>query len=518
MPSKSPQKTDISLSIVNEPTHAASETVLRRSSRYGRWRAGTLIGVYVLFALHITHWKLAGKTLAPLELNELMYTLELGIITAGFIFMVVALVSTAIFGRFFCSWGCHILALEDLCEWLLHKIGIRPKPVRSRVLMLVAPSAMIYMFVWPQVLRIMRNEPFPEVKILTDADGWASFVTTDLWRNLPSPTVAVITFLICGFVMVYVLGSRSFCQYGCPYGVLFGLADRIAPGRIIEKGTCEQCGHCTAICSSHVRIHEEIAEFGMIVDANCLKDLDCVSVCPNQALGYGFTRPSLLRSFSKVGRRRLPYDFTYFEDVLMAAVFLATLVIFRGLYDRVPFLMTLGLGGILAYLAVLGSRIAKSANVRLNQYQLKLKGTVTKQGRWFVAGLTMLFVISIHSAFIRYHEYQGNRKYEQIAWHLQHENTNPTMVLVQTSLEHFKICERWGLIRSPKLDGKLGSLYSFFDPPTEAVEIFSRIVQKEPNNYAARLRLFEVLSRCGYQERAEQQLIVLTNIKNRQTR
>ena len=256
----------------------------------------------------------------------------------------------------------------------------------------------------------------------------------------------------------------------------------------------------------------------MIVDANCLKDLDCVSVCPNQALGYGFTRPSLLRSFSKVGRRRLPYDFTYFEDVLMAAVFLATLVIFRGLYDRVPFLMTLGLGGILAYLAVLGSRIAKSANVRLNQYQLKLKGTVTKQGRWFVAGLVVLWALVIHSAFIRYHEYQGNSKYEQIAWHLQHEYTNPTMVLVQTSLEHFKICERWGLIRSPKLDGKLGSLYSFFDPPTEAVEIFSRIVQKEPNNYAARLRLFEVLSRCGYQERAEQQLIVLTNIKNRQAR
>lgn len=513
MPLYDSDKPNIPLSIINESVHTNNADMPARPSRYGRWRAATLLGVYVLFAIHIAHWKIAGKTLAPLELNELMYTLELGIVTAGFIFMAVALVATAIFGRFFCSWGCHILALEDLCEWLLNKIGIRPKPVRSRVLMLVPPSAMIYMFVWPQVLRLMRNEPFPEIKILTDADGWASFVTTDMWRNLPSPTVAIITFLVCGFAIVYILGSRSFCQYGCPYGVLFGLADRIAPGRIIEKGTCDQCGLCTAVCTSHVRVHEEIAEFGMIVDANCLKDLDCVSICPNQALGYGFTRPSLMRSFSNVGRRRLRYDFTLFEDVLMAVVFLATLFIFRGLYDRVPFLMTLGMGGIFAYLAVLGYRIAMSANVRLNQYQLKLKGTVTTQGKWFVASLALLLAISIHSAFIRYHEYQGNRKYDQVAWHLNHESTNPSMELVQTSLKHFQACEKWGLIRSPKLDGKLGSLYSFFSPPTEAVEIFARIVQKEPNNHAARLRYYEVLARCGLNEKARQQLVLLTAMK-----
>ncbi len=33
-----------------------------------------------------------------------------------------AVVSAALFGRFFCSWGCHILALEDLCAWLLARV------------------------------------------------------------------------------------------------------------------------------------------------------------------------------------------------------------------------------------------------------------------------------------------------------------------------------------------------------------------------------------------------------------
>lgn len=37
--------------------------------------------VYILMAIHIEHWYLAGKTLAPLELDEVIYTLELGIVT-----------------------------------------------------------------------------------------------------------------------------------------------------------------------------------------------------------------------------------------------------------------------------------------------------------------------------------------------------------------------------------------------------------------------------------------------------
>src|SRR5438552_937939 len=93
-----------------------------RARRYSRWRTATLASVYVLFGLHIAHWRIAGKTLAPLELNEVMYTLELGIVTAGFLFMLVAALATLVFGRFFCSWGCHILALEDPCAWMLGKL------------------------------------------------------------------------------------------------------------------------------------------------------------------------------------------------------------------------------------------------------------------------------------------------------------------------------------------------------------------------------------------------------------
>ncbi len=92
--------------------HSVQAPRARRS--FAKWRALSLSLVYLVFAAHIIHWKVTGKTLAPLELNEVMYTLELGIITAGFLFMCFLVFGTLIFGRFFCSWACHIMVLQDL--------------------------------------------------------------------------------------------------------------------------------------------------------------------------------------------------------------------------------------------------------------------------------------------------------------------------------------------------------------------------------------------------------------------
>jgi len=130
--------------------------------------------------------------------------------------------------------------------------------VRSRVLFCVPVIAMLYMFAWPQAARLVAGKPMPALHVRADAQGWASFVTTNFWRNLPGPGITLLTFAICGFVIVYFLGSRAFCTYACPYGAVFSLADRIAPGRIVARKDCRQCGICTAACQSRVRVHEEV--------------------------------------------------------------------------------------------------------------------------------------------------------------------------------------------------------------------------------------------------------------------
>lgn len=60
----------------------------------GSWRIATLIGVHVFFIAHFVRWKVGGHTLAPLEFNEVMYTIRQGIVTAGFILMALVMVAT----------------------------------------------------------------------------------------------------------------------------------------------------------------------------------------------------------------------------------------------------------------------------------------------------------------------------------------------------------------------------------------------------------------------------------------
>jgi Flp pilus assembly protein TadD/ferredoxin len=451
-----------------------------RPKKYARWRAASLAGVYLLMGVHIAHWKIAGKTLAPLELNEVMYTLELGIVTAGFLFMIAAALSAAIFGRFFCSWGCHILALEDLSAWLLKKIRIRPRPVRSRLLLLVPPVVLAYMFVWPQVKRLYAGEPQPSWRVVYDAEGWTSFTTTDFWRNLPGPWVIALTFLVCGFAIVYFLGSRSFCKYACPYGAVFGFLDRMAPGRIVAGDNCTQCGTCTSVCQSDVRVHEELKTFGAVVNPACLKDLDCVSVCPNEAVHFGFTKPSLFKSWQRRARRAYHYDFSVAEEVLIATVFAATLFIFRGLYDAVPFLMTLGAGVILAYVTVVALRLRGRPALRLGGFELKQSGRLTRAGVVFAAAALILAAFAAHSAFIRYHEVRGDRAYGEFLTAARTGPLDAGSPAVTGALRQLEITDRWGLYRPPTLSRRLATLHLMTGAPGRAEPYLERLRRSEP--------------------------------------
>lgn len=367
-----------------------------------------LLAVHVAIALHVLHWRLAGATLAPLELNEAMHTLELGLVTAGFVLMAAILVSVLFLGRFFCSWGCHLLALQDLSAWFLAKLGIRPAPVRARWLALVPAAVAAYMFVWPHVARGLvalapaaaawvGERPAFRLRIHDDQQGWASFWTSDWTRNLPGPGIALATFLVCGFLLVWLLGTRSFCRDLCPYGALFSLADRFAARRIVLAGDCTACGRCTAACDSGVSVYEQVARFGTVRSGDCLKDLDCVAVCPTGGLVYG-RAPRPLAAPRETPRRA---ERTRGEELLGALAFVATLAAFRGLYREVPFFLSLALALLAASAAVVARRLASRPEVRWQRWVLKQSGRVTHGGRIACAALALFALFVAHSGALR---------------------------------------------------------------------------------------------------------------------
>ena len=124
-----------------------------KASKNGPRRAAVLLTVHVLIALHVAQWLTTGSTVSPVEPSESMKTFELGEVNAGFVFFAVAILATLVFGRFFCGWGCHIVALQDLCAWIMKKLGVHPKPFRTRLLVYIPVVLAIYMFAWPTIKR-----------------------------------------------------------------------------------------------------------------------------------------------------------------------------------------------------------------------------------------------------------------------------------------------------------------------------------------------------------------------------
>lgn len=459
-----------------------------RPSRRGRWRTLVLTSVYVFFIGHYIHWLVAERTLTPLEPSESMYTLEQGLLNAGFVVFTLGILSTLLLGRWFCGWGCHIIALQDLCTWLLKRMRFRPKPLRSRVLIFVPLLAALYMFVWPTARRIWRDQPAPEIVY--------HFFTYDYWATFPGLWISLLTFAVCGFLIVVLLGNKGYCTYACPYGGFFALADRVSPGRIRVTDACSQCGHCTAACTSNVRVHEEVHQYGMVVSPGCMKCTDCVSVCPNDALYFGFGPPAVMKGSLRTPARLRPSDYTWWEELLLAACFGFALYAWRGLYDAIPFLLALGLSAICAYLLVQVLRVAYVSSLTLHRVQLRLKGRVTRAGWIGAAGAAALVILLAHAAVVQFHRHRATHLLAT-ARALQRTAANDAEVrLVSRAAQHHLLTARqWGWFTSAPLEAQLGALALYLDETDAARQHLQAALARAPHFGEARYHWAQLVAR-----------------------
>ncbi len=477
-------------------------------SRFALRRAIVLILVHLAIGVHIAHWKLHGRTLAPLELNEVMQTLELGVVTAGFLLMATAVGSVLIFGRFFCSWGCHLLALQDGAAWLLGRLGIRPAPFRSRTLALIPAGAAIYMFLWPSLARLCVRiwppteafvGPRPEfrLRLLSDGEGWASFLTSDFARNFPGPGVAISTFVVCSVVCVWLLGTRAFCRNVCPYGAVFSFADRFSRRRIVLTGDCIACGKCTSVCDSGISVYEEISADGAVTSGRCLKDLDCVAVCPTAGLAVAeFPRPGF-------GRRSVarPWHLGTAEEVAFASIFLAALAALRGVYRLVPFLLALTLATCLAFAVVLTARLFWRREVSFQRWRLRGSAGLTPRGWAFALATLLCLGATAEAGVVRWHEWRGDRAWGD--WQGAPPGGEGAERRAAIALDYLLARERWGWLRPPDLAVRKATLAAALGRGA-LLETSLRALRAE--SVGARLDLAEFLASQGRYREAEEEL------------
>ncbi len=456
-----------------------------RGSRRGVVRAGVLIAVHVAILAHVAHWKIAGTTISPVEPSEAATTIELGWLNAGFVLFAALLLATLVLGRFFCGWACHVVAYQDLCAWLLGKAGLRPRPVRSRMLALVPLWAAFEMFARPTLERWLRGERHP---------GWQGLALTtgDLWERFPGPAVTVLTLAVDGFLLVWWLGAKGFCTYGCPYGALFGIADRFAPGRIRVNDACEGCGHCTAVCTSNVRVHEEVRLHGAVVDPGCMKCMDCVSACPKEALSFGFGAPAV-SARRPPARPRRTWDFSWPEEIALASLFAAALLSFRGLYGQVPFLLAIGLALMLAFALVGAARCLRARDFQWQRAVLRRDGRITPRGAAALAGAALLAALTVHSGWIQVHAARG----EALLREAQRSQGDARVAARDASLGHLLAAERAGLFGDPRLQMQLASVRFDRGETDAAVAHLRNAAALDGRALEARVRLATILLARG---------------------
>jgi tetratricopeptide (TPR) repeat protein/NAD-dependent dihydropyrimidine dehydrogenase PreA subunit len=477
-----------------------------RTSRAGRWRAAALIALNLLMIAHIVQWRLTGETVSPIEPSEAMHTLQRGAINAGFIFFSLAILATLVFGRFVCGWGCHVLALQDFCAWLLKKIGLKPKAFRSRLLVFVPLIVALYMFVYPTVYRFFVK-PAGEPLI----PQWTNhLVTSNFWETFPPVAVAIPFLFICGFMTVYFLGQKGFCTYACPYGGFFSLADKVAPGRIrVKEDACHACGHCTAVCTSNVLVHAEVKEYGMVVDQGCMKCMDCVSVCPNDALYFGFGKPAL--GVSKSLKKN--YSLTWAEEIGGAVIFLASFYAVWDVYQLVPMLMALGIAIVTTFLALRAWKMLGSDDFAFLRYRLKAAGKIQKAGWAFLTFALLWIGVNAHSGFVRYHERAGAIAFEslKIPDELALARKNPARWLsaadnesIAKGKKHFYSAFNAGFFVNKEALSKLAWIEYLSGNTDQAVDLLARAADYQEGQGKA-LSLYyrgAILNRLGRYEQA----------------
>ena len=491
------KKRSIELPVIKKTADQKDEI---RNSRTSRWRAVALITLTLLMVAHVIQWLLMGKTISPIEPSESMATLQSGAINAGFIFFSLAILATLIFGRFVCGWGCHILALQDFCAWLLKKFGLKPKAFRSRLLVFVPLLVALYMFVYPTAYRFFakpQNEPL--------IPQWTNhLITTEFWATFPPVFVAIPFLFICGFMTVYFLGQKGFCTYACPYGGFFSLADKIAPGKIRVTDACNQCGHCTAVCTSNVLVHAEVKEYGMVVDQGCMKCMDCVSVCPNDALYFGFGKPAI--GIEKKIKKN--YSLTWAEEIAAAFVFSASFLAVWDAYQLVPMLMALGIATVTTFLALRTWQLFRAKDLSFYRFNLKSSGTMRKAGWIFVSFAVLWIGLNAHSGFVHYYESAGAKAFEQIRLpdELALAQANPAQWLSPTDLaniaegkRHLQTAKKSGLFTNSDALPKL-AWFEYLSGNTEQAVNLLGIAAEHQSGQRKALSLYyrgAILNRLG---------------------
>lgn len=273
-----------------------------------------LIFLFVDFSDIIPPWFYKIFTYLQFTPSLLKFLNVAGLITAGFLFVILL---TLLFGRIYCSTICPLGTLQDILIRIEKKLKIKKRftYVRSyhwiwysililSIVVLIFGSAVIFSILDPysnfgKIISSLLKPVYIGLNnlgalIIHQFDSFALYHVNYKLFNWPVFLFALFFFIIL-FIMTLRKG-RLFCNSICPVGALLGFISKLSVFRIkIHETTCNKCWLCSLECKGGC-IHAE----KMTIDfSRCVGCMNCLTVCPENAIGFGMI------SFKKTNEKKI---------------------------------------------------------------------------------------------------------------------------------------------------------------------------------------------------------------------
>lgn len=249
----------------------------------------------------------------------------------AFLFALVPLVLTLVFGRFFCGWICPFGALNQFFTWLgsrgrRKKIPVARASLRLKylflIILLVASLFASQLLGWLDPLALLTRSSsvvlVPGANFLVQHtlqsgaqnQGWGRKIVKPLYdlsrrflltvKQRTFLQASAIGLLFIGLLLLNLYRRRFFCNSLCPLGAVYGFLAKYSLIRLPLNEKCNKCG----VCSNHCTYYG--SPFQDYLKSECVLCLNCLNDCPFAAIDVRFQLPLAgKRPALDVGRRRI---------------------------------------------------------------------------------------------------------------------------------------------------------------------------------------------------------------------
>ena len=247
----------------------------------------------------------------------------------AFVFSLVTVVVTLLFGRVFCGWVCPLGTLNNIIGSIRKKrpSALYGKGYRIKYYVLIAMlasavfslQAVGLMDPLSLLIRSLSVSIYPLFNYSLRAAFDTIYASNPLGLSAVSEPVytllkkSVLSFeqsfynqsVLIGGIFLIVLGlnlveKRFWCKYLCPLGAFLGILSRFSLLRRSVSEGCTTCGVCATVCQGNAQ-PDAGAHWR---DSECLVCRNCDDICPQNAVSFGFAKKRNAAAMD-LGRRRV---------------------------------------------------------------------------------------------------------------------------------------------------------------------------------------------------------------------